>query len=91
MCIQDPFIDLTTTIEDHIIDLIMIDRDMITDLTVHIDLTITMVMADQIIMVDQMVMVLDREMETIMVVVLIDRVVIETKKNKKQPLWLLFL
>jgi CRISPR/Cas system-associated exonuclease Cas4 (RecB family) len=50
-----------------------------------------MVMADLIIMVDQMVTVLDREMETIMVVVLIDRVVIEIKKKKKQPSWLLFL
>jgi hypothetical protein len=50
-----------------------------------------MVMADLIIMVDQMVTVLDREMETIMVVVLIDRVEIEIKKKKKQPSWLLFL
>ena len=79
----DQCTDLTTQIEGQIIDLIIIDRDMITDLTVRIDLIIIMGMdtADLTIMADQMETALDREMEMIMVVVLIDRVEIEIKKK----------
>lgn len=57
-------------IEGQSIDLIMIDRGMITDLIVRTDLISIMVMADLIIMVN------------LMVVVLIDRVVIEINKIK---------
>jgi hypothetical protein len=80
--------DLTTQIEGQIIDLIIIDRDMITDLTVRIDLIIIMGMdtVDLTIMADQMGTALDREMEMIMVVVLIDRVEIEIKLKKSNQL-----
>jgi hypothetical protein len=66
----------------------MIDRDMITDLTVRIDLIIIMGMdtVDLTIMAAQMETALDREMEMIMVVVLIDRVEIEIKLKKSNQL-----